>query len=101
MSESFSKKYPRPIYNSVFEVRLPRNKLDPFRFNQSNNDYHLRDWFSLPKEQYHSLFEHQRVGVSWLYDLYQEKKGGILGDDMGLGKTVQVATLLQGLFSSN
>jgi SNF2 family DNA or RNA helicase len=38
--------------------------------------------------------------VSWLYDLYQNKMGGVLGDDMGLGKTVQVATLLKGLFDS-
>ncbi len=38
--------------------------------------------------------------MSWLYDLYQNKMGGVLGDDMGLGKTVQVATLLKGLFDS-
>ena len=36
----------------------------------------------------------------WLYKLYRERKGGVLGDDMGLGKTVQVATLCKGLFEA-
>ena len=60
----------------------------------------MPDWFSLPASLYERLFEHQKIGVKWLYGLYQGKKGGVLGDDMGLGKTVQVATLLKGLFDS-
>ncbi|EFJ05584.1 hypothetical protein SELMODRAFT_40953, partial [Selaginella moellendorffii] len=35
------------------------------------------------------LLEHQREGVRFLYNLYKQKIGGILGDDMGLGKTIQ------------
>ena len=31
------------------------------------------------------LFEHQTLGVRWLYYVYLKKSGGILGDDMGLG----------------
>ena len=39
-------------------------------------------------------------GVQWMYDLFLQRKGGILGDDMGLGKTFQVICLLAGLFES-
>eukprot|EP01035_Chromulina_nebulosa_P018311 gene18311-23997_t len=30
------------------------------------------------------MYKHQKEGVQWLYGLYLNKKGGILGDDMGL-----------------
>lgn len=36
------------------------------------------------------LKPYQRTGVQFMYDLYKQGRGGILGDDMGLGKTVQV-----------
>lgn len=39
--------------------------------------------------------------MKWLYNLWETKKGGVLGDDMGLGKTVQVAAYLKGLFDSD
>jgi SNF2 family DNA or RNA helicase len=42
----------------------------PFRFNCETGEYHLSDWFTLPAQQYNSLFQHQRIGVAWLYDLY-------------------------------
>lgn len=35
-----------------------------------------------------------------MYELFLQRKGGILGDDMGLGKTFQVICLLAGLFES-
>lgn len=44
------------------------------------------------------LLEHQRVGVKFLYDLYKNNKGGILGDDMGLGKTIQTIAFLAAIF---
>lgn len=40
----------------------------------------------LPVELSSRLFPHQRVGVDWMYNLYRNKCGGILGDDMGMGK---------------
>ncbi|CAK9218070.1 unnamed protein product [Sphagnum troendelagicum] len=43
------------------------------------------------------LLEHQREGVRFLYKLYRENRGGILGDDMGLGKTIQSIALLAAL----
>jgi DNA excision repair protein ERCC-6 len=40
------------------------------------------------------LFEYQRAGVKWMWDLREQEAGGIVGDEMGLGKTVQVASFL-------
>ncbi|XP_031481063.1 switch 2 isoform X1 [Nymphaea colorata] len=40
------------------------------------------------------LLEHQREGVRFLYGLYKNNRGGILGDDMGLGKTIQTIAFL-------
>ena len=71
-----------------------------FKYNEKEKEYCLRDWFCLPEKIYERLFEHQKKGVVWLYNLYKERKGGVLGDDMGLGKTVQVAALCKGLFDS-
>jgi DNA excision repair protein ERCC-6 len=35
--------------------------------------------------------------VQWLWELNQQRCGGIMGDEMGLGKTVQVIAFLAGL----
>ena len=37
------------------------------------------------------LYDYQKVGVQWMFELHQQHCGGILGDEMGLGKTIQVA----------
>lgn len=71
-----------------------------FKYNAEEKEYILPDYFSLPEHIYERLFEHQKKGVIWLYNLYRDKKGGVLGDDMGLGKTVQVASLCKGLFEN-
>lgn len=39
--------------------------------------------------------------MQWLYNLFKEQKGGVLGDDMGLGKTVQISAYLKGLFNAD
>ncbi|KAL4328053.1 hypothetical protein AHAS_Ahas13G0161600 [Arachis hypogaea] len=44
------------------------------------------------------LLEHQREGVRFLYGLYKNNHGGILGDDMGLGKTIQAIAFLAAIF---
>ena len=41
------------------------------------------------------LYDHQKIGVSWLYMLYELGiNGAILGDDMGMGKTIQSIAFL-------
>ena len=37
------------------------------------------------------LYAHQRRAVGWLWDLWRNREGGVVGDEMGLGKTAQVA----------
>ncbi|XP_023533039.1 switch 2 isoform X2 [Cucurbita pepo subsp. pepo] len=44
------------------------------------------------------LLEHQREGVKFLYGLYKNGHGGILGDDMGLGKTIQTIAFLAAVY---
>ena len=59
---------------------------------------HVGNGFYLAKPLYASLFDHQLEGVLFLWGLFKEKKGGILGDNMGLGRTVQVIATLRGLW---
>eukprot|EP01135_Chromosphaera_perkinsii_P012322 Nk52_evm14s2635 gene=Nk52_evmTU14s2635 len=54
--------------------------------------------FAISIALYDQLFDYQREGVLWMWNLHQRLWGGVLGDDMGLGKTIQVVTLLSGLF---
>lgn len=39
---------------------------------------------------YDRLFDYQKTGVKWLWELHTQRAGGIIGDEMGLGKTIQV-----------
>uniref|UniRef100_A0A8C9AQF3 DNA excision repair protein ERCC-6-like n=1 Tax=Prolemur simus TaxID=1328070 RepID=A0A8C9AQF3_PROSS len=56
----------------------------------------------LYRELHDQLFEHQKEGVAFLYNLYRGgRKGGILADDMGLGKTVQIIAFLSGMFDAS
>lgn len=60
----------------------------------------LNDLFRLPGDIYPSLFDYQKTCVQWLWELYQQKTGGIIGDEMGLGKTVQIISFITGLHYS-
>lgn len=55
--------------------------------------------FVLKRKTY--FYRYQKVGVQWLWELHQQRCGGILGDEMGLGKTIQIICFLAGLSSSN
>lgn len=61
----------------------------------------LNDKFKLPGDIFPSLFDYQKTCVQWLWELYTQKTGGIIGDEMGLGKTIQVIAFLAGLHYSN
>ncbi|OAX83254.1 hypothetical protein ACJ72_02384 [Emergomyces africanus] len=56
--------------------------------------------YHIPGDIYPYLFDYQKTGVQWLWELYQQKVGGIIGDEMGLGKTIQVIAFLAGLHHS-
>jgi DNA excision repair protein ERCC-6 len=53
--------------------------------------------FKVPGDVYSALFDYQKTGVRWLWELYTQQVGGIVGDEMGLGKTIQVIAFLAGL----
>ncbi|KAI5962679.1 rhp26 [Candida pseudojiufengensis] len=63
-------------------------------------DAELNDVFKLPGDIYPSLFDYQKTCVQWLWELYSQKTGGIIGDEMGLGKTIQIISFLAGLHYS-
>lgn len=56
--------------------------------------------YQIPGDIYPSLFDYQKTGVQWLWELYSQQVGGIIGDEMGLGKTIQVISFLAGLHYS-
>ncbi|CAI7884901.1 unnamed protein product, partial [Closterium sp. NIES-53] len=64
------------------------------------DDVILEGGLRIPGSVYNKLFEYQRTGVKWLWELHCQEVGGILGDEMGLGKTVQVAAFLASLLRS-
>lgn len=56
--------------------------------------------YRIPGDIFPSLFEYQKTGVQWLWELYTQRVGGIIGDEMGLGKTIQTIAFLAGLHYS-
>lgn len=56
--------------------------------------------YRVPGDIYPSLFDYQKTGVQWLWELYSQGVGGIIGDEMGLGKTIQIISFLAGLHYS-
>jgi len=56
--------------------------------------------FKIPGDIYPALFDYQKTGVQWLWELYSQGVGGIVGDEMGLGKTIQAISFVAGLHYS-
>lgn len=54
----------------------------------------------IPGDVFPSLFDYQKVGVQWLWELHAQNVGGIIGDEMGLGKTIQIISFIAGLHHS-
>lgn len=60
----------------------------------------LEGGLKIPESISSKLFDYQKVGVQWLWELHCQKAGGIIGDEMGLGKTIQVLSFLGALHFS-
>ncbi|KAL9053872.1 MAG: hypothetical protein Q9162_004519 [Coniocarpon cinnabarinum] len=71
-----------------------------YRPHPTRADAEFDGGFRVPGDVYPSLFDYQKTGVRWLWELYQQQVGGIVGDEMGLGKTIQVIAFLAGLHYS-
>ena len=41
-----------------------------YKFNPEDDKYYLPGDFSLPKSTYDNLFDHQKQGIQWLYNLW-------------------------------
>ncbi|XP_058197146.1 protein CHROMATIN REMODELING 8 [Rhododendron vialii] len=61
----------------------------------------LEGGLKIPESVFSKLFDYQKVGVQWLWELHCQRAGGIIGDEMGLGKTIQVLSFLGALHFSN
>ncbi|KAH1006602.1 DNA excision repair protein ERCC-6 [Dendroctonus ponderosae] len=57
----------------------------------------LKGGLKAPKDAWNKLYEYQKEGVYWLWELHQRSSGGLLGDEMGLGKTVQIIAFFHAL----
>ncbi|CAG9764816.1 unnamed protein product [Ceutorhynchus assimilis] len=66
--------------------------------NETKKPYKkLKGGLKVPTEIWNRLYEYQKEGVYWLWELHQRCSGGLLGDEMGLGKTVQIIVFLHAL----
>lgn len=77
--------------NPVKEWHLP---------HPSAPDTTFEGGYRAPGDVFPSLFDYQKTGVQWLWELYSQEVGGIVGDEMGLGKTIQIIAFLAGLHYS-
>ena len=78
--------------NSLEEWRMPHPTVPDTEFDGG---------YRIPGDIYPSLFDYQKTGVRWLWELYSQQVGGIIGDEMGLGKTIQAIAFLAGLHYSD
>lgn len=60
----------------------------------------LNGGLAVPANLYDRLFDFQKTGLQWLWELHNQGCGGILADEMGLGKTIQVVAFLASLHHS-
>ncbi|KAL4787070.1 SNF2 family N-terminal domain-containing protein [Aspergillus varians] len=71
-----------------------------FMPHPSESDLHLDNGYHVPGDIHPLLFDYQKTGVQWMWELHQQQVGGIIGDEMGLGKTIQAIAFLAGLHYS-
>nr|XP_018903096.1 PREDICTED: DNA excision repair protein ERCC-6-like [Bemisia tabaci] len=101
-SKSKKRKYGKELDDGdefVYERRYRKWKKSPEAAEREEN-LHKFDDFAIPQEIWDRLYNYQKVGVRWMWELDQKKCGGILGDEMGLGKTIQIIAFLTGIHYS-
>ena len=83
------------------KLRLANIMEDGTEFKKLDEMVRIEGNLKIPKDIWDNLYEHQKTGVRWLWELHQLGCGGILGDEMGLGKTIQMIAFLVALRTSN
>jgi len=83
-------------------------RIEEWHANRTETDVRLDSKYEalegglrVPQRLWSQLYQYQRVCVQWLWELDQQKVGGILGDEMGLGKTVQIIAYLASMSYSS
>ncbi|KAF1983741.1 hypothetical protein K402DRAFT_396487 [Aulographum hederae CBS 113979] len=71
-----------------------------FMPHPTRQDTELAGGLRIPGDIYPSLFDYQKTCVQWLWEMYSQNVGGIIGDEMGLGKTIQMISFLAALHYS-
>ncbi|KAK4619413.1 DNA repair protein rhp26 [Fulvia fulva] len=79
---------------------VEESKEEWFMPHPNRTDTVFEGGYRIPGDIYPSLFDYQKTGVQWLWELYAQQAGGIIGDEMGLGKTIQIISFLAGLHYS-
>lgn len=65
--------------------------------DEDDEEVILEGGLSMPASLFDKLFDYQKTGLKWLFELHKQQSGGVLADEMGLGKTVQVVVFLAAL----
>ena len=109
-----AKSIARALQNSDSEPKIPLDNIPTTAETRNGRDSE-EEWhqphpvtpdtefegnYRIPGDIYPSLFDYQKTGVQWLWELYSQRVGGIVGDEMGLGKTIQIIAFLAGLHYS-
>lgn len=59
------------IYDKLTQFAEDSKSLQTeYKFNPEDDKYYLPGDFSLPKSTYDNLFDHQKQGIQWLYNLW-------------------------------
>ncbi|ORY92326.1 SNF2 family N-terminal domain-domain-containing protein [Syncephalastrum racemosum] len=82
------------------EIQQVTEEQEPFAAHPKFKDMDLGNELKVPGEIWRVLFNYQKTCVRWLWELYSQKVGGIIGDEMGLGKTIQMIAFLAALYHS-
>lgn len=91
--------YERRI-RAVAEANEAHEEEDLKSDNDDSVDVTFEGGFTIPGTIFSKLFDYQKTGVKWLWELHTQRAGGVLGDEMGLGKTIQIIAFLAGLHHS-
>ncbi|KAJ3360588.1 hypothetical protein HDU91_004503 [Kappamyces sp. JEL0680] len=88
---------PGAALESLEDVHPEDLENEAFQWSGIGTDHALHDGFTIPADIYVHLFDYQKTCVRWLWELFCQQVGGVLGDEMGLGKTVQIIAFLASL----
>ncbi|EPY50589.1 SNF2 family helicase Rhp26 [Schizosaccharomyces cryophilus OY26] len=86
--------------NSTNQSSLSVDTEEWFRPHPTKRGQTFEGGFTVPGDIRPHLFRYQVTCVQWLWELYSQEAGGIIGDEMGLGKTIQIVSFLSSLHHS-